>query len=141
MYAQTNKQAHILGLSLTLLEVQSRIGDKPLYFQVFFPHNETAALKGLIGLSLHRGPRWFFRRSIFSRRGRLRFPIPNKGGVFFKRCWSRAFRPKTYCYYLHFDFSILSAVEKSAAEKRSHPCANSNVPCGIPNMLMGFRRC
>ena len=32
---------------LTLSEPQSRFGDKPLRFQVVFPQNGTAALKGL----------------------------------------------------------------------------------------------
>ena len=32
---------------LTLLEPQSRVGDKPLNFQVVCPHNGTAVLKGL----------------------------------------------------------------------------------------------
>ena len=32
---------------LTLLEPQSRFGDKPLKFQVVCPHNGTAVLKGL----------------------------------------------------------------------------------------------
>ena len=33
---------------LTLLEPQSRFGDKALKFQVVYPRNETAVLKGLI---------------------------------------------------------------------------------------------
>ena len=33
--------------ALTLLEPQSRFGDKPLKFQVVCPQNETAVLKGL----------------------------------------------------------------------------------------------
>ena len=35
------------GSDLTLLEPQSRFGDKPLTFQVVCPQNGTAALKGL----------------------------------------------------------------------------------------------
>ena len=35
----------------SLLEPQSRFGDKPLKFQVVCPHNGTAVLKGLTALS------------------------------------------------------------------------------------------
>ena len=40
---------------LTLLELQSHFGDKPLKFQVICPQNGTAVLKGLISICvLHR---------------------------------------------------------------------------------------
>ena len=41
------------GPWLTLLEPQSRCGDKPLKFQVVCPQNGTAVLKGLIGPMEH----------------------------------------------------------------------------------------
>ena len=46
----------ILGLDLTLLEPQSRFGDKPLKCQVVCPQNETAVLKGLMSCIIHPSP-------------------------------------------------------------------------------------
>ena len=37
----------VLDIRLTLLQPQSRFGDKPLKFQVVCPQNGTAVLKGL----------------------------------------------------------------------------------------------
>ena len=41
--------------SLTLLEPQSRFGDKPLKFQVVCPQNGTAVLEGLIRQAIRDG--------------------------------------------------------------------------------------
>ena len=42
-----NEWAELADFQLTLLEPQSRCGDKPLKFQVICPQNGTAVLKGL----------------------------------------------------------------------------------------------
>ena len=44
---QRNYRMISLGSILTLLEPQFRFGDKPLKFQVVYPQNGTAVLKGL----------------------------------------------------------------------------------------------